>query len=82
MLCGAVHCFCGAKSCPIIGVGHIGGAGTSFSQTVPIDPLYIPAFSIIVANRIAADDRSRDRVAGGVVSLPLVSNLLPIVRGE
>lgn len=31
MVCGAVHRFCRAKACPVIGVGHIGSAGTSFS---------------------------------------------------
>ena len=82
MVRGAVHRLCGAKARPVIGIAHISGAGTSFCQPVPIDPLHIPALAVIVANRVAADNRTGHRIAGGIVGLALVGNLLPIVGSE
>ena len=82
MVGGAVHRLCGAKARPVIGIAHIGGAGTSFCQPVPIDPLHIPALAVIVANGVAANNRTGHRITGGIVGLALVGNLLPIVGSE
>ena len=82
MVGGAVHRLCGPKARPIIGITHIGGTGTSFCQPVPIDPFHIPALAVIVADGVAANNRTGHRIAGGIVGLALVSDFLPVVSGE
>lgn len=82
MVGGAVHHLCGPKARPIIGITHIGGTGTSFCQPVPIDPFHIPALAVIVADGVAANNRTGHRIAGGIIGLALVSDFLPVVSGE